>query len=164
MSLTSRGACYNHLIVGAKCAGGVGSVRTYIFATVVSLALAGCSASSDENSIEATAVPENESDAANRDTLSLNLDLDCTVKYFKDGVGTGSWSSGVLLSINSPIVQMKINASRWRLTGVSKEHIKFSSNQSTGILNRLDGSLMVVANHNNKVSMTGDCKKAVPKF
>lgn len=147
---------------------GVGSVRTYIFATVVSLALAGCSASSDENSsetsIETTAVPENESDAANRDPLALDLDLDCTVKYFKDGVGTGNWSSGVLLSINSPIVQMKMTAARWRLMGVSKQHIKFSSNQSTGILNRMDGSLMVVANHNNKVSMTGDCKKAAPKF
>ncbi len=141
-------------------------MRSYIFATVASLALAGCSASSDENSsetsIEATANPENESNAANRDPLSLNLDLDCTVKYFKDGVGTGNWSSGVLLSINSPIVQM--NASRWRLTGVSKQHIKFLSNQSTGILNRLDGSLMVVTSHNNKVSMTGDCKKAAPKF
>lgn len=99
---------------------------------------------------------------ASRDPLPLNLNLDCTVKYFKDGVGTGAWSSGVLLSINSPTVQM--NASRWRLTGVSKQHIKFSSSQSSGILNRLDGSLMVVANHNNKVSMTGDCKKAAPKF
>jgi hypothetical protein len=100
--------------------------------------------------------------AADQDPLPLNLNLDCTVKYFKDGVGTGTWSSGILLSIYSPTVQM--NASRWRLTGVSTQHIKFSSNQSSGILNRLDGSLMIVANHNNKVSMTGDCKKAAPKF
>jgi hypothetical protein len=99
---------------------------------------------------------------ANRDPLSLNLNLDCTVKYFKQGVSTGAWSSGVLLSINSPAVQM--NAFRWRLTDVSKQHIKFSSNQSSGILNRLNGSLMIVTNNDNKVSMTGDCKKAAPKF
>lgn len=97
---------------------------------------------------------------ANRLPPPLKLSLDCTISYLLDGVYTAP-TSGFLLSINSSTVDM--NTSRWRLTNVSQQNFEFSSDESVGFLNRLNGNLVVIK-HNKTVWISGNCKKAAPKF
>ena len=98
-------------------------------------------------------------------TDPFELYLDCTIKFFQNGTDTGAWSSGVLVSIKNGYVEFAtIVSGKWRISEISDNTIGFSSLESYGSINRLNGELMLVDSATNTVSKIGDCKRAIPKF